>query len=104
MAGYKYLKEIFMNNEENDLNEYYIFIVNKFAIDKKIVERSIRYAIEIGWNRASYKHIEEIFGHSLDLMKNKPTNYEFIAAVLERLRHNMWRYFHFIPELYCVKI
>lgn len=84
LDGYKYLKMILLENYNNN-KKFYTFVEQKYKIDKRIIERSIRYAIEVGWNRANYKDIEEIFGNSIEVLRSKPTNLEFINAVLERL-------------------
>ena len=52
------------------------------------VERAIRNAIEIGWNRGDYKLMEEVFGNSIDINKAKPTNSEFIATLALELKLN----------------
>ena len=50
------------------------------------VERAIRHAIEVSWNRGNWDLMEEIFGHSVDIDKAKPTNSEFIVTVADKLR------------------
>jgi len=49
------------------------------------VEKSIRYAIEISWNRASWDLMEELFGNSVNIEKSKPTNSEYIMTIVDRL-------------------
>lgn len=50
------------------------------------VERNIRNAIEIAWNRGDKQAFERMFGTTLDFSKPKPTNSEFIAMVADKLR------------------
>jgi two-component system response regulator (stage 0 sporulation protein A) len=45
------------------------------------VERAIRHAIEVAWNRGQIDAIESIFGYTIDSNKGKPTNSEFIAMI-----------------------
>ena len=56
-------------------------------IDKKYkttgsrVERAIRHAIEVAWNRGNVDTIDDIFGYTISASKAKPTNSEFIAMI-----------------------
>ena len=61
-------------------------IADKFATTPSRVERAIRHAIEVSWNRGNWTLMEEIFGHSVDIDKAKPTNSEFIVTIADKLR------------------
>ena len=61
-------------------------IANKFDTTVSRVERAIRHAIEVSWNRGDWDLMEDIFGHSVDIDKAKPTNSEFIVTVADKLR------------------
>lgn len=50
------------------------------------VERAIRHAIEVAWNRGNTEAIDEIFGYTVSAVKSKPTNSEFIAMIADKLR------------------
>ncbi len=50
------------------------------------VERAIRHAIEVAWNRGNMDSISSLFGYTVSISKAKPTNSEFIAMVADRLR------------------
>ncbi len=50
------------------------------------MERAIRHAIEVAWNRGRIDVIEEMFGYTVNAGKGKPTNSEFIALVSDKLR------------------
>ena len=50
------------------------------------IERAIRHAIEVSWNRGDLDYMEELFGHSVDIDRAKPTNSEFIATLADKLR------------------
>ncbi len=67
--------------------EIYPEIARKYNTTSSRVERAIRHAIEISWNRGDYDTMEEIFGHSVDYDKAKPTNSEFIATIADHLRY-----------------
>ena len=66
--------------------ELYPDIANKFDTTVSRVERAIRHAIEVSWNRGDWDLMEDIFGHSVDIDKAKPTNSEFIVTVADKLR------------------
>ena len=53
------------------------------------VERAIRHAIEVSWLRGDWDMMEEIFGHSVDIDRAKPTNSEFIVTIADKLRLEM---------------
>ena len=61
-------------------------IGNKYETSTTRVERAIRHAIEVSWNRGDWDLMEEIFGHSVDIDRAKPTNSEFIALVTDKIR------------------
>ena len=66
--------------------ELYPELATKFDTTVSRVERTIRHAIEVSWNRGDWDLMEEIFGHSVDIDKAKPTNSEFIVTVADKLR------------------
>ena len=66
--------------------ELYPTIADKFGTTTSRVERAIRHAIEVSWNRGDWDLMEEIFGHSVDIDKAKPTNSEFIVTIADKLR------------------
>lgn len=66
--------------------ELYPELASKFDTTVSRVERAIRHAIEVSWNRGDWELMEEIFGHSVDIDKAKPTNSEFIVTVADKLR------------------
>ena len=53
------------------------------------VERAIRHAIEVAWERGNIASFERIFGYSMVTTMNRPSNSEFIAAVSDMLRMEM---------------
>ena len=50
------------------------------------VERAIRHAIEVAWNRGRLETINNLFGYTVQNDKGKPTNSEFIAIIADKLR------------------
>ena len=64
----------------------YPTIAERYQTTPSRVERAIRHAIEVSWNRGNWDYMEEIFGHSVDIDKAKPTNREFIVTVADKLR------------------
>lgn len=92
IKGYQYIREgIMMLYERPDViggitKELYPEVASKFDTTVSRVERAIRHAIEVSWNRGNWQLMEEIFGHSVDIDKAKPTNSEFIVTVADKLR------------------
>lgn len=92
IKGYQYIREgisIIYENPEvigGITKELYPDIASKFETTVSRVERAIRHAIEVSWNRGNWDLMEEIFGHSVDIDKAKPTNSEFIVTVADKLR------------------
>jgi len=92
IKGFKYLREcITMVYNDNDLlgrvtKILYPDIAEKHKTTASRVERAIRHAIEVAWNRGNFDLIEEMFSYSVNVNKAKPTNSEFIALVADRLR------------------
>lgn len=92
IKGYHYIREsIFLIYKNPDLlggitKELYPEIAMKFETTSSRVERAIRHAIEVSWNRGDYDLMEEIFGHSVDYDRAKPTNSEFIVTIADKLR------------------
>ncbi len=60
-------------------------VAKKFSTTPSKVERAIRHAIEVAWNRGRIEAINAIFGTRVYLGSEKPTNSEFIALVADKL-------------------
>lgn len=92
IKGYQYIREgVILMYEKPDIvgaitKELYPEIANRFDTTVSRVERAIRHAIEVSWNRGDIDLMEEIFGHSVDYDRAKPTNSEFIVTVSDKLR------------------
>lgn len=92
IKGYQYIRESIILIYKNPYiiggitKELYPEVAERFKTTSSRVERAIRHAIEVSWNRGDYDYMEELFGHSVDYDRAKPTNSEFIATVADKLR------------------
>lgn len=92
IKGYQYIREavgIIYERPETIggiTKELYPELADKFDTTVSRVERAIRHAIEVSWNRGNWDLMEELFGHSVDIDKAKPTNSEFIVTIADKLR------------------
>jgi len=92
IKGYVYLREaILMVIARQDLlsavtKELYPTIASKYRTTPSRVERAIRHAIEVAWNRGNFDLINRVFSHTVNQDRGKPTNSEFIAMVADKLR------------------
>lgn len=92
IKGYQYIREgILLSMEDMEMVNYitkmlYPSIAKRYKTTSSRVERSIRHAIEVAWERGKMENMEKIFGYPVDFQKEKPTNSEFIALVADMLR------------------
>ncbi len=92
IKGYSYIRqsimEVFLHPDVvgGITKELYPKIAEEFNTTVSRVERAIRHAIEVSWNRGNWDLMQEIFGYSVDIDKAKPTNSEFIVTVADKLR------------------
>ena len=92
IKGYQFLREaVKMVIDNPDLmgritKELYPGIARRFNTTSSKVERAIRHAIEVAWNRGRAEALDEAFGRNVCSLDDKPTNGEFIALVSDRLR------------------
>ena len=92
IKGYQYLREaIIMSVNDNEMHNsitkiLYPSIAKKFQTTSSRVERAIRHAIEVAWNRGRMDTIDELFGYTINAEKGKPTNSEFIALIADKIR------------------
>lgn len=91
IMGYQYLREgIKMTIEDpsiinNVTKKLYPEIGTKFNTSASKVERAIRHAIEVAWNRGRIDAVNSIFGARVYIGSERPTNSEFIALVADKL-------------------
>ena len=92
VKGYFYLREaigLVVNNIDllgAVTKELYPNVATKYSTTPSRVERAIRHAIEIAWNRGCVETINNLFGYTIHSQKGKPTNSEFIALIADKLR------------------
>lgn len=92
VKGYQYLRDsiVFVVNEVSLLEavtkELYPRIAEKHNTTPSRVERAIRHAIELAWDRGNIEYMTELFGYTINVERGKPTNSEFIAMVADKLR------------------
>ena len=92
IKGYHYLREAILSSlADHDLLEsvtksLYPSVASKFQTTSSRVERAIRHAIEIAWDRGNVEILNSFFGYTVNTSKGKPTNSEFIALITDKLR------------------
>ncbi|MCI5593231.1 MAG: sporulation transcription factor Spo0A [Anaerovoracaceae bacterium] len=92
IKGYQYLRDaisIVVNDMEMlgaVTKELYPAIAEMNSTTPSRVERAIRHAIEVAWNRGKLETIDKLFGYTVHNDKGKPTNSEFIAIIADKLR------------------
>lgn len=92
IKGYQYLREAIIMSVEDPTaigaitKILYPSIAKKFQTSSSRVERAIRHAIEVAWNRGRMETLDGLFGYTIDSGKGKPTNSEFIALIADKIR------------------
>lgn len=91
IKGYHYLREAIMLavREQDIMNSVtkilYPTVAKKFDTTPSRVERAIRHAIEVAWDRGDIEVLNGIFGYTIQGSRGKPTNSEFIAMIADKL-------------------
>ena len=91
IKGYQYLREaiILTINDMEMINAVtkvlYPTVAKKFDTTPSRVERAIRHAIEVAWDRGDIEVLQKFFGYTVSNIKGKPTNSEFIAMIADCL-------------------
>ena len=92
IKGYQYLRcAILMAIEDTDIINsvtkiLYPSVAKKFGTTTSRVERAIRHAIEVAWDRGDVDTLNSYFGYTIQNSRGKPTNSEFIAMIADNLR------------------
>ena len=92
IKGYQYLREAILIavNDMDVINAItkvlYPQVAKTFATTPSRVERAIRHAIEVAWDRGDIETLQKFFGYTVSNIKGKPTNSEFIAMIADRIR------------------
>ena len=92
VKGYQYLREAIMIavDDMDVINAItkvlYPQVAKKFSTTSSRVERAIRHAIELAWDRGDLETLQKFFGYTVSNTKGKPTNSEFIALIADKLQ------------------
>ena len=92
IKGYQYLREaiIIAVNDMDVINAItkvlYPQVAKTFQTTPSRVERAIRHAIEVAWDRGDLDTLQRFFGYTVNSTKGKPTNSEFIALIADKLQ------------------
>ncbi len=95
IKGYQYLREaiILAVKDMEVINAItkvlYPQVAKTFATTPSRVERAIRHAIEVAWDRGDLETLQRFFGYTVSNTKGKPTNSEFIALIADKLQLQM---------------
>ncbi len=92
IKGYQYLRTAIMLtvNDNDVINSVtkilYPSVAKKYSTTTSRVERAIRHAIEVAWDRGDVDTLNAYFGYTIQNSRGKPTNSEFIAMIADNLR------------------
>ena len=92
IKGYQYLRTaILMTIQDSDVinsvtKVLYPSVAKKYQTTTSRVERAIRHAIEVAWDRGDVDTLNSYFGYTIQNSRGKPTNSEFIAMIADNLR------------------
>ena len=92
IKGYQYLRcAILMTVDDSDIinsvtKVLYPSVAKKYQTTTSRVERAIRHAIEVAWDRGDVDTLNSYFGYTIQNTRGKPTNSEFIAMIADNLR------------------
>lgn len=92
IKGYHYLRNaIMMSVEDPEMinavtKRLYPSIAKRFKTTSSRVERAIRHAIEVAWDRGDVDTLNSYFGYTIHSLRGKPTNSEFVAMISDRVR------------------
>lgn len=95
IKGYHYLRDsIIMCIEKPEIinavtKQLYPSVAKKYETTSSRVERAIRHAIEVAWDRGDVEVLNSYFGYTIQGSRGKPTNSEFIAMISDKLRLQM---------------
>lgn len=92
IKGYQYLREAILMaiEDEESINAVtkllYPGVAKKFSTTSSRVERAIRHAIEVAWDRGDVEVLNSYFGYTIQSSRGKPTNSEFVAMIADKFR------------------
>ena len=92
IKGYQYLRDaiIMTVNDMDVINAItkvlYPSVAKRYQTTSSRVERAIRHAIEVAWDRGDLETLQSFFGYTISNTNGKPTNSEFISMIADKLR------------------
>ena len=92
IKGYHYLREAILLSVQDTAmmnsvtKQLYPLVAKKFGTTASRVERAIRHAIEVAWDRGDVDVLNSYFGYTIQNSRGKPTNSEFIAMIADKIR------------------
>lgn len=92
IKGYQYLRDAILMAIDDDhvisavTKQLYPSVAKKYATTSSRVERAIRHAIEVAWDRGDVDVLNAYFGYTIHTARGKPTNSEFIAMIADKFR------------------
>ena len=92
IKGYQYVREAIviavldMDVINAVTNVLYPEVARRYSTTPSRVERAVRHAIEVAWDRGDLETLQRYFGYTVSNTKGKPTNSEFIAMIADRIR------------------
>jgi len=92
IKGYQYLRSaIKLSVEDNEMlgsvtKLLYPTVAKMYSTTPSRVERAIRHAIEVAWDRGDVDVLSSYFGYTIQSQRGKPTNSEFIAMIADKLK------------------
>ncbi len=92
IKGYQYLRDAILMAIEDDqiinavTKRLYPAVAKQHATTSSRVERAIRHAIEVAWDRGDVDVLNSFFGYTIHNSRGKPTNSEFIAMIADKFR------------------
>ena len=95
IKGYQYIRDAIMMVIEdmdaiNSITKFlYPTVAKHYNTTSSRVERAIRHAIEVAWDRGNPEFLNDMFGYTIMSSKGKPTNSEFIAMIADKIRLEM---------------
>ena len=95
IKGYQYIRDAIMMviddmDAINSITKFlYPTVAKHYNTTSSRVERAIRHAIEVAWDRGNPEFLDDMFGYTIMSSKGKPTNSEFIAMIADKIRLEM---------------
>lgn len=92
LSGFKYIRDgiLLMRNSQHPISyitkDIYPELSKKYDTTPSRIERAIRHAVEVSWNRGDVDLMDELFGNSLNVNRDKPTNAEYLTTISDRLK------------------